>query len=109
MEAEKSLGEITILTTDEVLAEFLNAHSKAPKMKGTVTHIVREIMEDPRVTVVPQSRNTFLRGLERYQSRLDKDYSLTDCVSMNLMEDFEITEVLTHDHHFSQEGFKILM
>ena len=50
-----------------------------------------------------------LAGLARYERRLDKGYSLQDCVSMNVMEAEGITGVLTSDHHFEQEGFTILM
>ncbi len=39
---------------------------------------------------------------------LDKGYSLTDCISMQTMKSFSITEVLTHDKHFAQEGFTVL-
>ena len=35
-------------------------------------------------------------------------YSLTDCVSMVVMKQLGITEVLTHDKHFTQENFRIL-
>jgi hypothetical protein len=38
-----------------------------------------------------------------------KYYSLTDCISMNLMRGRGITEILTHDQHFTQEGFTILL
>ncbi|AFZ59358.1 hypothetical protein H6G54_03460 [Anabaena cylindrica FACHB-243] len=33
---------------------------------------------------------------------------LTDGISMNIMNQLEIIEVLTHDQHFTQEGFIIL-
>ena len=42
-----------------------------------------------------------------YEQRLDKGYSLTDCISMNVMKQLNITEVLSHDKHFTQEGFTI--
>ncbi len=44
-----------------------------------------------------------------YESRLDKGYSLTDCISMTVMRERNISDVLTHDNHFRQEGFKILI
>lgn len=39
----------------------------------------------------------------------DKGYSLTDCISMNVMRAQGMAEVLTHDGHFAQEGFTILL
>ena len=71
--------------------------------------MVRAILSNPNVKVVPQSRDSFLRGLELYEQRGDKEYSLTDCISMNAMRSEAITDALTNDRHFEQEGFTILM
>jgi predicted nucleic acid-binding protein len=56
-----------------------------------------------------QKQALFISGLTLYEARLDKSYSLTDCVSMVVMQQEEIQEVLTHDKHFAQEGFTILL
>jgi predicted nucleic acid-binding protein len=42
-------------------------------------------------------------------SRADKEYSLPDCISMNAMKDESLARILTHDHHFEQEQFEVLM
>ena len=47
-------------------------------------------------------------GLDLYEARPDKLYSLTDCVSMQTMKDRAADEALTHDRHFMQEGFRAL-
>ena len=70
---------------------------------------VRRILEDENITVHPQSRESFLTGLRLYEQRSDKGYSLVDCVSMSTMRRERIREVLTNDHHFAQEGFKVLI
>ena len=59
--------------------------------------------------VIPQTPTSFASGFELYARRLDKEYSLTDCISMQTMRERGITEVLTHDHHFAQEGFIVLI
>ena len=41
-------------------------------------------------------------------ARPDKGYSLTDCISMATMRKKGLTEVLTNDRHFEQEGFRAL-
>ncbi len=61
------------------------------------------------VEVLPQSRDSFLKGLELYEHRPDKAYSLTDCISMQTMRAFQISDVLTYDKHFVQEGFRALL
>jgi predicted nucleic acid-binding protein len=47
--------------------------------------------------------------LDFYASGTDKSYSLVDCISMHTMRQIGLTEVLTNDHHFTQEGFIILI
>ena len=108
--AREKLGAVRIVTTDEVLTEFLAALSKSgPNLRRTVVKMVRAILSDANVRVVPQSHDSFLKGLALYEARSDKEYSLQDCISMNVMKSESITEVLTNDRHFGQEGFTVLM
>jgi predicted nucleic acid-binding protein len=60
------------------------------------------------VSVLSPSQATFLDGLDLYERRQDKQYSLTDCISMQVMRREGLTDVLTNDHHVEQEGFRIL-
>ena len=66
------------------------------------------MLASPEVTVIHQTHELFLEGLTLYEARPDKEYSLTDCISMQTMRREGLTEVLTNDHHFTQEGFHIL-
>ncbi len=98
-----------IVTTDEVLAEYLTFFATAPEqMRRKAVTNAQSILEDPGVRVVPQSRESFLAGMALYGSRPDKGYSLTDCISMQTMRREGLTEVLTNDRHFEQEGFRAL-
>jgi predicted nucleic acid-binding protein len=95
-----------IVTSDEVLAEFLTYYSRRGSFwRQKAVELVKAIQEDPNVKVVPQTRNSFLEGLTLYQGRPDKDYSSVDCISMAAMRKEEIAEVLSADRHFEQEGF----
>ena len=108
--ARKSLGDAVLFTTDEVLIEFLTALSRGgPTLRQAAAKMVRAILANVNVRVIPQTREGFLKGLTRYEGREDKEYSLTDCVSMNVIESHALTEVLTNDHHFEQEGFTVLI
>ena len=90
-----------------MLIELLNYFSEyGPEMRRAVTLIVRRIIDDAQIGVLP---GQFERALFLFESRLDKGYSMTDCISMNTMRDIKATEVLTHDRHFAQEGFTILL
>ena len=107
--ARERLGNIRILTTDEVLGEFLTVLGKSIGLRQPAAKMVQAILDNPNVTVFPQSRDSFLKGLELYANRPDKEYSFTDCVSMNVMKSEDVSEVLSNDHHFEQEGFDILI
>jgi len=109
-QARRKAGQCRLVTTDEVLTEFLNALSDhGPEFRKRAGQTVRRIMNNPNVHVLPQSRETFLRALDRYEQRGDKGYSLVDCASMIAMEGDGIQEVLTHDHHFKQAGYTVLI
>lgn len=107
--AMNALGDVILVTTDEVLTEFLNALSSAPNLRRSAAIAIRSILSDSNVSITPQSHDGFLRALERFERRRDKQYSLVDCHSMNVMEAEGIEEVLTNDHHFEQEGFRVLI
>src|SRR5262245_56915045 len=98
-----------ILTTDEVLTEFLNALSgTGPAGRAYAAATVLDLRNDPSIQVLPQTRADIDDALSLYQARLDKGYSLSDCRSMNAVRTLGISDVLTNDRHFTQEGFTIL-
>jgi uncharacterized protein len=98
-----------IVTTDEVLDEYLAFFSGArPSVRARAGATVADLIHSLIVSVIPQSRESFLMGLQLYRARPDKGYSLTDCISMQTMRREGITEALTNDKHFEQEGFRAL-
>jgi len=110
LKVSRTLAGCHLVTTDEVLIEVLNAFCEAgPILRQRASMMVLNLQKKPTVTVHLQSRRTFLTGLSLYQARPDKGYSLTDCISMEAMRQEGITDILTHDNHFTQEGFTILL
>lgn len=110
LDAYEALGDVHLVTTDSVIVEFLAAYSGAGAFyRRQATAIVRQILAQDSVTVLPQTREVLLAGLDLYERRADKGYSLTDCISMNACLVEGITEILTNDHHFTQEGFNFLI
>lgn len=110
LEAEANLIEPFFVTTDAVLIEvltFFGEHGAIMRVKAAAA--VEIILQDENTEVLPLSHEDFLQGLEFYKARPDKGYSLIDCISMNVMRDCKISEILTHDHHFEQEGFIVLL
>ncbi len=67
--------------------------------------MVGRILLAPGVRVLPFGRDAFRKRLAFYKARSDKGYSLTDCWSTGVMRQHRITEALTTDRHFEQEGF----
>jgi hypothetical protein len=59
--------------------------------------------------IEPCSEQLMHEGLDLYRQRLDKSWSLTDCISFVVMWREGITEALTGDHHFEQAGFVALL
>ena len=98
-----------IVTTEEVLTEYLTFFCSAPEfLRREVARSVEAILNDTAVRVIPQTHDSFMAGFELYRSRPDKGYSLTDCISMQTMRREGLTDVLTNDKHFEQEGFRAL-
>jgi predicted nucleic acid-binding protein len=105
---EAVLAGATIVTTDEILTEFMTFYSADPWLRHRAAATVRSLLIDPDILVVPQTRESFLAGLSLYEARPDKRYSLTDCISMQTMRSKAIDEALTNDRHFEQDGFRAL-
>ena len=79
-----------------------------PHFRRKVSINIQNMQKSRTVQIVPQTSASFLIGLSLYRARLDKGYSLTDCIFMQTMRE-GITDVLTNDIHFEQEGFCALL
>jgi len=71
--------------------------------------MVDEVRADRRYSITRQTPQLFDEALDLYRRRPDKGYSLTDCMSMVVCRRQRVSEVLTHDRHFEQEGFTVLL
>lgn len=110
LRARQEKGRAHFVTTEEVLVEVFSGVTRASeKVRATAAAFVRDLLKDPSVTVVEQSHESFLAGLDLYEKRLDQGYSLVDCISMTTMRRRRIREALTSDRHFVREGFRALL
>ncbi len=88
------------------MVEYLTFFATAnERLRRKAAAHAQRILDDLRVRVVPQSRESFLSGMDLYGARPDKGYSPTDCISMQTMRRERLTQVLTNDRHFEQEVF----
>ena len=97
-----------IITTQWVLAEVADALADSASRRS-VAPFLRDLSKDPKVTVVQAGSDWFERGLQLYEQRPDKDWSLTDCISFAVMAEQKVTDALTGDKHFEQAGFTALL
>ena len=105
-----SLDNSQQVTSEMVLTELLNAFcTRGIFFRQMVLNVVDDLRSDPNVEIIPQSTELFEQAYQYYRQRPDKQYSLTDCASMVIMKEKGIDQVLTHDHHFQQEGFIALL
>lgn len=101
-------SQLHLVTTEWVLAEFGDAYSH-PADRADFVALYRSLVKHPRVRIVPADTALFQRGIDFFEQRSDKEWSLTDCLSFLVMQDETLTESLTGDRHFEQAGFKALL
>ena len=97
-----------IVTTRWILAEVRDGLS-AVANRAIASALVRQMSRDARFIIVKESDVLFERGMELFEQRPDKEWSLTDCISFLVMADEGLTDALTADHHFEQAGFTPLL
>lgn len=104
--AEAFRGEI--VSTAWILTELGDGLAK-PSWRPAFVSLYDELLHNPRVRVVGYSDELLSAGVDLYRQRLDKSWSLTDCVSFCVMRQHGIREALTGDQDFEQAGFIALL
>jgi predicted nucleic acid-binding protein len=105
-----AVPDVSFVTTDTVLVEVLTHQSGfGPGARQAACLLIDELTGDPRIDIVAQTPALFAAGLGLYRRRLDKSYSMVDCISMVVCRERRIKDVLTADRDFEQEGFTILL
>jgi uncharacterized protein len=97
-----------LLTSDAVLIEFANFFARSP-LRILAATTLRKIQTAPGWTIERLSTSLIERAEARYGAHAGRHWSLTDCVSMEVMLNHGSTEAATPDRHFRQAGFRPLM
>lgn len=109
-EVSATLGRARIVTSEMVLTEVLNAFaSKGETLRQAACSLVDQIRANPNAEVVPMTSSAFREAMERYRSRADKTWGLTDCTSFLIMKQKGITDALSADRDFQQAGFNAML
>jgi predicted nucleic acid-binding protein len=91
-----------------VLWEWLDGCAH-PALRAQAAKGYRRFQGDKRVTVVPFEPSEMQAAFRLYESRSDKGWGLTDCLSFVVKQQRGLTDALTADHHFEQAGFRALL
>jgi predicted nucleic acid-binding protein len=96
-----------VWVTEAVLVEVGNALGALDRQAAA--HFIRQCYSTPNLHVVSLDRELFLRALLLYQSREDKTWGLTDCISFTVMTEQDLHEAITTDTHYIQAGYRALL
>lgn len=103
------LEPVRKLVTNYVFAELIALAQARRYTRPPVLELIHDLIEHPLVDVVWGDEALYRRAEALLKSRVDKSYSLCDAVSFVLMRDRGMSDALTADHHFEQEGFQKLL
>lgn len=93
------------ITHNYVLAELVALGLIRGFSREQLLLYVFDLLEEPNIEIIWIDSFLNREAMELLLARKDKTYSLCDSVSFVLMQRYGITEALTTDRHFEQEGF----
>jgi uncharacterized protein len=76
-----------------------------PSRHPVFTRLAQQLRTDPAVHFIPCDDALMAEGIDLFEQRPDKEWSLTDCISFIVMKREGLTDALAGDHHFEQAGF----
>ena len=97
-----------VVTTEFVLIEVANFFLR-PGDREIFAFIDASLRAQEHNIILEANRGYYSLGLELFCGRPDRGWSLTDCISFEVMTELGLTEALTADHHFEQAGFVVLL
>jgi uncharacterized protein len=98
-----------LLTHNYILAELVALALVRRLPRSIVLSYLQELQTNPKVEIVWVDELLHQAAMNLLQTRQDKSYSLCDAVSFVLMRQRGITDALTTDKHFEQEGLQRLL
>lgn len=97
------------LTHSYVFAELIALAQVRRFPRLPTLNFINDLLENPDIEVIWVDESLNRKAITLLMARKDKTYSLCDAVSFILMQNHGITEALTTDRHFEQEGFQRLL
>ena len=84
------------------------AHARRLPRLAALT-FVADLLDNPDIETVWVDEPLHREALSLLFARPDKAYSICDAVSFVVMRQCDLSDALTTDHHFEQEGFRRLL
>ena len=97
------------ITTSYILAEFVPLAQVRGFPRAKNLKFSQRILDSAEIEIIWIDENLHRRAVALMMERADKNYSLCDAASFVIMRMRGITESLTTDKHFRQEGFTRLL
>lgn len=97
------------LTHSYIIAEYVALANARRFPRSSVLAFIVDLLDNLDIETVWVDEQLHRNAVELLTVRQDKTYSLCDSVSFVLMNQRGITEALTTDRHFEQEGFTRLL
>lgn len=97
------------LTHNYIIAEYVALANARRFPRTFVLNFVVDLLGNPDIETVWVDESIHRAAVELLTLRQDKTYSLCDAVSFVLLRQRGMTEALTTDRHFEQEGFVRLL
>lgn len=106
----RKVGTERIVTSQLVMIELFGHFCElGQELRLGCTKFVKRLNTMAHITVVPYSNQLYDDAMHLYeQVSSDKEWSLVDCASFNIMAEQGIGTALTGDHHFEQRGYMLL-
>ena len=94
-----------LVTTNYVVAELVSLLTSPFRVSRPQTiKYIESIKKSRSVEIIHIDKVLDQRAWDLLSKRDDKNWSLVDCTTFVLMQDKDIAEALTEDHHFEQAG-----
>jgi hypothetical protein len=77
--------------------------------RAGAAQFIRSCYTTPNLKVISVDTSLLKRAVKLYETRHDKEWGLTDCISFVVMKDRRITLALSSDVHFRQAGFSTML
>jgi hypothetical protein len=99
-----------LITSNYVMTELVTLLASPLRFsRRQIITVVQSLKQSPHVEIIHIDKLLDSQSWQLFIQREDKNWSLVDCSSFEIMRQQRLWEALTTDHHFEQAGFTRLL